>query len=518
MLRRICSPGLTALLLSLAVGLGCKPEAQPPPPQEQPRQERFAGTLKSDKGTPLVGKVSINEGSTTTREDGSFELSVPRAEKYVINASAAGHLIHSEVYTGAGVDTLGLALHPAEVFTIDPTKPVDVTDSRGTSVELPAGALVDAQGRPATGPVSMSMHSYDLRTEQMVGDMGGVDVDGKPVVLLSLGAVSVEFSDAAGNEYDLAPGKKARLTMKMDPANDYEGPVPLWWYDTQKGLWIEEGLAIVKDGVASGDVAHFTVWNFDLKFDNPGCIQLKVDPTWFASEGYGFRKPLVVNASVTGQYRRAYNLSIYNTEANALYNLAPDSTVEFRIDGVLYATVKAGGAWGGRRGAPAFPYDGCKGSLTLDGKPPAAMDGLVQGQVLRQYRTNHGGVTVQVDLGGSFLTTTTDAAGNFSLKVPARVMSIKVSKPGYVPAQRTYVSVTAGATLSLPTVMLLAGEVDGDANQCVTPVDTGLIINGLDSTVSSPDDPRDIDGDGKIDYPDLVFAATNGDVCGPLTW
>jgi hypothetical protein len=294
--------------------------------------------------------------------------------------------------------------------------------------------------------------------------------------------------------------------------------VPLWWYDTKKGVWIEEGSATVMDGVASGEVAHFTVWNFDMKFDNPGCIQLKVDPTWFAQEGYSFYKPLVVNASVTSPSPRAYNLTIRDTNANALYNLAPDSTVEFRINGVLQATVNAGGSWGGSLGLPQFPYDACKGSLTLGATPPTPVDGLLQGQVLRQHRTQHGGVSIQVDVGGSLLTTTTDAAGNFSLQVPARVVSVRASMPGYLPAQRASVSVTAGATVPLPAVTLLAGEVDGDASACITPADTGLIISGLDSTATSPDDPRDIDGDGKIDYPDLVLAATNGDVCGPLTW
>jgi hypothetical protein len=145
--------------------------------------------------------------------------------------------------------------------------------------------------------------------------------------------------------------------------------------------------------------------------------------------------------------------------------------------------------------------------------------GAIAGRVLRQHRTDHGGVTVTVSVGGTQQGTATTAAdGSFSLQVPPGTVSVRASRLGYLPAERTGVVVTAGATAPLPEVTLVAGEVDGDASACITPLDTGLIISALGSAATPPDDARDINGDGTIDYPDLTLAADNGGLCGPMSW
>ena len=113
--------------------------------------------------------------------------------------------------------------------------------------------------------------------------MSALDVTGQPVVLQSLGAVSVDFTGAGGVRYNLAPGKKATLTIQTDPSNPYSGSVPMWWYDTSRGLWIEEGQGTVQNGVATAQVSHFTVWNFDMKYSDPACVRIMADTNWYYS-------------------------------------------------------------------------------------------------------------------------------------------------------------------------------------------------------------------------------------------
>jgi hypothetical protein len=504
--------GISALIIVLIMGLGTAASAQF-------EYERFAGYLTDTNGAALSGTVTINRVNVTTKLDGYFELYVPFAEQYVINATAQGYVPHSQVYVGPGLHDLKLQVRKGQVFTIDTTQPVNVTDSRGSRILLPAGALVNRNGQAPTGPIQMTVHTYDLRTEEMVGDMSALDVNGQPVTLLSIGAVSVDFTDAAGNFYNLAPGKKATLSVLTDPGNPYSGPIPMWWYDTSRGLWIEEGQGTVQNGVATAQVSHFTVWNFDMQFSNASCVQVTVDYNWWRSRGYNSLRPLRLRVTVPSPWYSIRELTIrYYEEFNAIYNVGNNLNLQLDIWNATtsqwepYAIVNSGAGWGSAGQTPPYPYSVCNGAVTLNGVPTA---GKLTGQVRRQHRSLHGGVSVQVSIAGSTFTTTTDNNGNFSVLVPAGTGSARASLLGYLPAQRASVSATGGATVSLPQVTLLAGDVDG--NLCVNTADTGA-INSAVGTSASANDPRNINGDTWIYYDDLGLASFNGGLCGPMGW
>ncbi|KFA91364.1 carboxypeptidase-like regulatory domain-containing protein [Archangium violaceum] len=509
------------LLLLLAVVPACDDPKPPPAPEPQ---ERFSGILTNIQGAPLAGTVSVNGTREETAADGAFDVRVPRADKYVFNAEAPHHLMISEVYSdsGSGQTDLRPQLRPTEVFRVDPTQPISQMDSRGTLLELPAGALVDGEGKPASEPLTLSMHTYDLREEQMVGDMSALNAAGELVALLSLGAVSVEFSDDAGKSYNLASGSKARISLKVDPIIDHQGPVPLWWYDTQQGLWREEGLGNVENGVATGEVAHFSFWNFDLPLTNPACIRIDVDATWFSSQGYSSAKPLKLTARASG-YPKTTVMYIYTPAPQVLYNITPRTQVDLSIEGVAVASVNSGEPHGPWR-TDDERRNACKGVVKL-GEPPKV--GTLRGKVLRQHRPDrrHGGVTITARVGSTSVgTIKTSPTGEFVLTVPAGTVGLTASLAGYLPAVRDNVVVAAGSTITLPDVELLAGNLD-PATDCITPADTALLINAIDRAPVG-DDPYDIDGDGKIDYPDLVLATSNAgvlatsnsEVCSPTAW
>jgi len=494
--------GATALLCALVLGWSMGASAQT-------QYERFAGRLTDSGGAPLVGTVAVNGAKKVTAQDGTFEVYAMAAERYVIQATKLGYMPISIIHVGAALEDMALRLNKAESFTLDATKPVDVVDSRGTRISIPAGSLVDAQGRAPTGPIQLSMRTYDLRNEQMVGDMGGIDVNGQQVVLSSIGAFSAEFTDSTGKFYNLLSGRKASITMKVDPANTFTGPVPLWWYDTARGIWVEEGMGNVQNGVATGEVAHFTVWNFDVKTTSPACIKLSVDPQYFFTYPIPGGK-LEVKVTVPAPWYRVTKLNLANPGPHALYNLPVNANVEFEVGGQPYAIVNTGASWGGS-GVPPHPYDVCKGKLHVTAAPQGAK---VLGKVLRQHRTTHGGVTVTLSNGSTVLgSAATDNTGAFSLLVPAGTLTAKATRAGYLSAEKLNVTMAPGGSVTLPTVTLLAGDVDG--NGCVTWVNDLMPIGNAIGTVPSANDVRDINGDASINYVDLNLASANGGLCSP---
>jgi hypothetical protein len=479
----------------------------------QTQYERFAGRLADKDGLPLAGLIKVNGYKKVTAADGTFEIYAPYSTRYVIEATRSGFVPYSIIHTGTSLENMDIRLIKAEIFNINPTQNIDITDSRGTRITIPAGSLVDAQGRPAPTALQLQLYTYDLRNEQMVGDMSGVDVNGQPVALQSIGAFSAEFRDANGILYNLASGRTATISLRADPANTFSGSVPLWWYDQSRGLWIEEGAGTVVDGVATGEVRHFTVWNFDIKFSATACIKLTIDPMYLYGNAGGSLK---IRVKVPAPWFRDQTLTVTTPGPHALYNLPANVTVEFLINSAPYALVNTGAAFGGT-GIPPHPYDVCNGKLlNINGTPQTA---LIQGRVLRQYRTSHGAVTVRVHNNSSMLgSTATDATGNFSLQVYPGTVSVIASRTGHLSAQRPSLTLVSGGTVTLPTITLYGGNVDGDND--IDWADISAIGPAVTTPPASTSvtDTRDVNGNLLIDWDDVSKASANGGLIGPSAW
>jgi hypothetical protein len=497
----------SALVLLLVLGLGTNAFAQI-------QYERFAGRLADKSGNPLVGTVIINKTQKSTAQNGSFELYVPYSERYVIQTQKVGYVPLSIIHTGQSLEELDLRISKAESFVLSPGQPINVMDSRGTKLVIPANSMVDSMGKVATVPLTLSLYTYDLRNEQMVGDMTAIDSTGQQVALESIGAFSADFTDSTGKRYNLAPGAKASISMQVDPGNDFSGPVPLWWYDHTRGMWIEEGLGTVQDGVATGEVGHFSLWNFDIKRISPACLKITVDPMYF----YTYPTPggkLKVTVTVPSPWSRTAGGWLPNPGPHTFINLPPNTNVSVNVNDAPYAIVNTGAPWGGT-GFPPHPYDVCNGVLKIDATPKVAK---LEGKVFRQHRSTHGGVKVVVYNinDGTQFSAITDSAGFFSVAVPPGTYVAKAWLLGYVSAKSTStVAVSAGSTTTLSSVMLPAGDVDGDG--CVTWAgDVQPIGNAVGTSVSSTD-PRDINGNKTLDWDDVSKASANGGLCGPVSW
>lgn len=126
---------------------------------------------------------------------------------------------------------------------------------------------------------------------------------------------------------------------------------------------------------------------------------------------------------------------------------------------------------------------------------------LIKGKVRFQGREDNFGA--KVCLGEQ--ETQTSGEGLFSLFSPPGQAKIKISMPGYLPAQRE-LQLIAGEILNLPEVTLLGG--DADENEIVDLKDLKRIATDFNQFCFPP--PRtDIDENGITDIFDLVLAGLN---------
>ena len=209
------------------------------------------GMYKFDKVNVVNGRVVLK-----FKKNGYMTVvrSVPFQKTLRLDVSMKGCYVES--FTSSSAKTLSLSWGDVPV-----------------TVVLPADGYVKADGTAYNGGVvaqAVYLDPQDIRfPEQMPGDLTAVRTDNSEVELVSYGMIAVELTDPAGNKLQLAPGKAATVTFPLP--EKFKSPVrrntvPLWSFNEDTGLWVEEGEAILNDAGTAyvGEVSHFSWHNLDM--------------------------------------------------------------------------------------------------------------------------------------------------------------------------------------------------------------------------------------------------------------
>ena len=102
----------------------------------------------------------------------------------------------------------------------------------------------------------------------MPGDLRGINAANEERGLESYGMIDVELTGTAGEELQIATGKKASLKFPLPASIAGRAPasIPLWHFNDTTGLWKEEGAATKTGNTYQAEVAHFSFWNCDAPF------------------------------------------------------------------------------------------------------------------------------------------------------------------------------------------------------------------------------------------------------------
>ena len=135
------------------------------------------------------------------------------------------------------------------------------------------------------------------------------------------------------------------------------------------------------------------------------------------------------------------------------------------------------------------------------------IDGVVSGTVLSSKPAT-------ITLTGVITKTiVTNANGTFNLSAPAGTYAISATAPGSLKAVRASITITAGGTVNMPSISLLAGDINADDH-----IDnTDVLTLGMNYNNSSPS-AADLNNDGIINVLDLQLLAANYGKTAPSTW
>ena len=236
------------------------------------------GYVYDDNNQPVENAtVSIYSGMTKTDKYGVFSFENIKMDKLgtYIKVKKAGYMLGSDkIYPDKGLSTSYIHL-----YNLDKTG--EFSSDKGGTIELAGGgkivfaanSIAKEDGTPYNGNVIVTAKKLDVNDEKiadkMPGALVGINNKGNTAVLGTMGMVAVELRDAEGNELNLKSGATASLTFPVNSnqSANASSEIPLWYFDEIKGLWIEEGKAILQDGKYIAEVPHFSWWNLDAKFD-----------------------------------------------------------------------------------------------------------------------------------------------------------------------------------------------------------------------------------------------------------
>ena len=220
-------------------------------------------------------KVTIEGNEIYSDSKGLFSIDkVLIGKDQVVGFSKPNHVSNQKVATiELGKNTFVFASLGKwdKSETINPSQENTIT-FQNAKVKLPANGIVDANGNPFTGDVTVKAAYFDPMSDNygdvFPGDFEGEDMSGNIVPIESYGFINVELT--GGNQIlNLASGSTADISIPIPDAlkANAPNPIPLWFFDEELGIWKEEGSATIQNGVYVGEVSHFTAWNADFLFE-----------------------------------------------------------------------------------------------------------------------------------------------------------------------------------------------------------------------------------------------------------
>jgi len=272
------------------------------------------GVVKEVTGSVLEG-VTIRSSleNVTTNEKGEYAISASLTDRISITATLANYAQNSRNVLVSEGDTSFLDI---TLTKIDKRVVFDVSTGanifiKGANIIFDGGYIVNLDDSPYTGDVTAKVsvnQASSLVGESIIpGEYIGLQANGSETGLISYGFIDVTLEDSNEEPLRLADGLTATLTYPMDTnIIDTPATLPLWYYDTQKGIWIEDGFATfdVNTNSYTAEVSHFTTWNLASTFESAsfsGCIEDSAGNT--ITDAY-------VNVSLPGYTGRFKNTDI----------------------------------------------------------------------------------------------------------------------------------------------------------------------------------------------------------------
>lgn len=232
------------------------------------------GYVSDETNNPISNAlVKVYDRTTTTNDFGVFEFENIQLDKQgtfvrvikdgFVNGSDKVYPLESEVFSSIKM----IRLETGKSFDSESGGEIAITG--GGKVVFPPNGIALQNGEPYNGIVNVTARLLDPNSpfllDLMPGSLEGIASNQHNVVLATAGMIAVELRDSQGRNLNMKKESKASLEIPALVASP-PSTIPMWYFDMEKGLWIEEGTAILEDGFYKTEVSHFSFWNCDVPY------------------------------------------------------------------------------------------------------------------------------------------------------------------------------------------------------------------------------------------------------------
>lgn len=229
-------------------------------------------------GHPLSGaRLTVKRHSRETDHGGWAMLDRAPVGRYTIEVMHPGYLPSYRTLEIKANETVTsrVMMQPYEQREFRPDKKNLIT-GKGIEIEIPAHAFETSKKELTIRFASVDVSGPAL--EAMPGEFAGRELTGQSSQIESFGVWNIavfEKEKDGSNEKELQPVKPVTVRVPLHGKPDGKS-IPLWSFDTETGLWIEQGAVVI--GSRSGkdwgraDLKHFSWWNIDQPIRNKVAI------------------------------------------------------------------------------------------------------------------------------------------------------------------------------------------------------------------------------------------------------
>lgn len=132
------------------------------------------------------------------------------------------------------------------------------------------GGIVNETGNTYSGNVNVSVKHLSPDNEATFTTMPGAllaeNNEESVMQLETYGMLGIELTGTNGEKLNITEANPATLTFPIAPDQAIIAPetIPLWYFNEDKGIWVEEGEATKVGNNYVGTVNHFSWWNCDV--------------------------------------------------------------------------------------------------------------------------------------------------------------------------------------------------------------------------------------------------------------
>lgn len=150
---------------------------------------------------------------------------------------------------------------------------------------------------------------------------------------------------------------------------------------------------------------------------------------------------------------------------------------------------------------------------------PFVTAGEINGIVYLQARTNHTGIAIELWSGATLVDSTITATdGSYTLSALAGTYDVRVSMSGFVGSEKNNVVLTQGGTVTLATLTLLGGDIDGNGIITISDISAVTASFGASCGEANWNASADLNQDCMITIQDLTLLTGNFGASYPLNW